>query len=250
MKSGRFALQTRVASALLVNVLSASVVVACAGEPTGTTQGTPVVSLTLVVGETLQVATIAEAQRADSAISREYRGIGPERAQLFVVGPDSVPQPLLGTVTVGRYKVRLDPEAGKRYRLWGSIDGRTVTAETVAPSRFVVRRPSSDTITAADGDVGPALFTVPYDFESSGATGYEARVMTLDGSIELSAALDASQGELLLFRREPGLRQLVLLAYNNDASEWLLRTTPRSNLTGAFGGFGAALVERRALVLP
>lgn len=53
---------------------------------------------------------------------------------------------------------------------------------------------------------------------------------------------------MLVVFRAPGVRELLLLAYNVDAAEWLVRTTPRSNLVGAFGMFGGALMARRWVV--
>ena len=52
--------------------------------------------------------------------------------------------------------------------------------------------------------------------------------------------------------RVSGVRELVdrtFLAFNSDAAEWLLRSTPRSNILGGFGAFGAALEVRRPFVV-
>ena len=152
----------------------------------------------------------------------------------------------------GRYAIELLVQRGEHYRLVGKIDEQPVFAETLVPRNFAVRVPAADTITAADGgsfDLLSDLFvSVPYRFDSEGASAYDVVVIGERRGLTLNL-LERAEGEVLL-RRGDAVRNVAFIAYNADAAEWLGRRTPRSNIPGAFGGFGAASVVWRKLWIP
>jgi hypothetical protein len=123
----------------------------------------------------------------------------------------------------------------------------------VVPTTFTILQPVRDTITTADGTAcGTPLFPwfcVPYRFEFDGPPAFDYRVYHPTGLLEFVATIRSYQGQLVFLPADT-VRAVAFLAYNEDAAEWLQRETPRSNISGAFGGFGAALVVRRKLFVP
>lgn len=222
---------------------------ACRQFPSGPVRATPVVSLTLVEGESTQVATITRAAPADAQVPTQFSGLRPEDVRLSVTDDSGRDYTLVATDSLGHYQVALSPRRGARYRLSGLIDGVSVQAETTVPTQFLVTTPPGDTISAQNGVVNPVMLLVPYVFVSTGATAYECRVATQAGAVQYAARLQAARGEMV-FLRSPETHAVILLAYNADAAEWLVRSTPHGNIAGAFGGFGAAIFVRRTLVAP
>lgn len=223
----------------------------CESIPSSPQERSAVVSLTLVAEESLQIATITEAARADSALPGQPAVIGPARVALQVVDDSGTIHPLVFDSAAGRYSLALVPQRGARYGLHGSIDGRAVLGETTVPLIFDIASPAADTITEAHGapcgGVALPLLCVPYVFRADGPTAFEYRVLSPSGTLQFAGALDGDTG-VMLIPIDSGERSLVVLAYDGNAAEWLLRDTPRSNLSGAFGSFGAALLVRRRLV--
>jgi hypothetical protein len=225
-----------------------SLCAACGHVPAGPDRATPVVSLILIADESLHTATITQAGRADSAFPAEPVPIGPERVDLRVIDDAGGVHPLVPDSTAGRYRVALTVARGTRYRLTGTIDGEVVQAETTVPATFVIVVPANDTITEADGTLCSYVgfedaLCVPVVFDFDGPPAFEYRVQpTGEGYF----ALRYDGG--FLFRRHSGIRTVTIFAFNSDAAEWLLRFTPRTNVLGAFGAFGAALKVRRTLV--
>ncbi len=178
--------------------------------------------------------------------------ITPDRVDLRVVDDGGTAYPLSPDTVPGTFEATLVPRRGERYRLIGTIDGRAVTAQTIVPQTFAVQSPAGDTITNAAGapcrGILPRL-CVPYTFAFQGPPGFEYRVSLASGQLESVGALRSYEGELV-FLRGAEVRTVAVLAYNAEAAEWLLRSTPRTNIAGAFGGFGAALIERRKLFAP
>lgn len=221
--------------------------------PTDAGRRTPVISLTLIADESVHVATISEAARADSAIPARAAGIDSSRVDLRIVDDSGAVRPLLPDSVPGRYSVFVVARRGARYRLEGSIDGTAVFAETVVPTTFTINQPVRDTITTADATpCGTFLFPrfcVPYVFEFDGPAAFAYVVFSPNGLGEFGTTLRSYQGQLL-FLPSDSVRAVAFLAYNEAAAEWLLRETPRSNISGAFGGFGAALVTRRNVFIP
>jgi hypothetical protein len=210
---------------------------------------TPVLSLTLVADEPTQVATITEGARPDTALPTEPRGIGPARVSLSVLDEAGDSYPLVPQDSLGHYRVTLAPRAGATYRLAGEIDAVPVSAHTTVPALFEIRAPPGDTISTADGTASLVTLTVPVEFLLVGATTVECRVISPTGAVVGAGDIAGTRGTLV-FLRDRDVRSLVFLAYNLDAADWLVRSTPRGNVEGAFGGFGGALLARRALVAP
>lgn len=236
----------------MASTVSSSLVVAAAGcqrIPGEPVAPTAVISLTLVAGESLQVASVTEGLPAQSSIPSEDPGIAPERVALAVIGPCGAEHVLEPASPFGRYVIRLTPIAGERYYLTGTIDGRAVEAETAIPTSFEVSLPAGDTITVSDGTATLVTLVVPYRFASVGAAAYGFLVIRPDGTLEAGGTLRAETGELV-FLRSPEVRDVLILAYDLGAAEWLGRSVPRGNIQGAFGGFGGALVVRRTLATP
>jgi hypothetical protein len=169
---------------------------------------------------------------------------------LRVATDEGTAAPLVGYGENGRYAVRISVQPGHTYRLLGTIAGTPISAETTVPSEFNVSSPARDTVTPADGTGFPPLIHVPYVFSSRGALGYEVRVVTLDGVVEQVAFLREPVGQMPLVLRDSGVRRLVFLGYDGNASAWLGSSTPRSSVAGAFGAFGSALAVRGKFVSP
>jgi hypothetical protein len=208
-------------------------------------------SLTLIAGRPTHLAFIADGVPPESLRTNDAQGLTAERVDLWVVDPDGGEHPLAEGEGPGVFVVTMDVSPGRRYELRGTIDDRPVTAHTVVPAAFTIRTPAGDTITTADAtDKVVGFFSVPYVFEHEGASAFEVRILVTDGTLRyVRGVLDRPAGTLS-FVPDSMVRELAFLAYNADAAEWLLRRTPRSNLTGAFGGFGAALLRRRWVWLP
>ncbi len=235
------------AASVLTGITACFVTAACRQIPTAPSQRTPVLSLTLIADESLHVATITEASRGDSTIPSIFVGIDPGRVTLQVIDPDGAAHPVTAAGEPGRYVVILPVRRGQRYILVGTIDDESVSAETVVPERFTILVPAADTITAADGVPSLVIVRVPYTLDGDGVSAVEVQVS--DGTTNRGQIIERKEGELV-FLRSNIIRDVAFVAYNADAAEWLVRSTPRSNLTGAFGGFGAAIVVRRKLWIP
>ena len=230
-------------------MLAAASTAACRELPVSSGTRPVTISFTLVAGDSVQVAFLTEALPPDSITPMRFRGAAPSRVQLCVLDDLGASYPLEAADTGGRFVAHLTVQSGRHYRLEGEVDGLPVSAETTVPARFEIARPVGDTISAGSDDPISILRTVPYDFVADGATGFEYRVLRADGSVELSGGLRTASGSLLFFRT-PEVRTAVFLAYNSDAAEWLMRVTPRGNVAGAFGAFGAALTLTRIVLLP
>jgi hypothetical protein len=215
--------------------------------PSGPTM--PVVNLTLIPGEALQVATVTRAARADSTIPNRLVPWPSPAIALELLDDQGNVSTLEPRAQPGWYEVRLDVESGHTYRLQGEIDGRRISAITTIPPSFSVVVPARDTIQIGDGTVGAFYFRVPYLFEAVGAGGFACVLRDTQGN-SLSCTVGIGPTGELAMQYQSGLQQVWLLAYNADAANWLLHTTPITNVTGALGGFGAALVVRRWVLLP
>jgi len=222
---------------------------ACRELPAGPARATPIISFTLLAGESTQVATITEAARADSTLPSEPRPIDPARVRLSVLDDAGLPYPLIPLDTAGHYRVSISPRAGATYRLAGTIESVPVAAQTTVPGAFAITTPAGDTITGDDGMVTLVTLQVPLRYDAAGVTTVECRVVQVTGKVTSCGGGSYGSGTLV-FLRDPAPGTVLFLAYNRDAAEWLTRATPRGNVTGAFGGFGSALTARRNVLAP
>jgi hypothetical protein len=250
----------RRASALAAQLVLGSLAAgACHEVPAGPVTATPVITMTLIAGESLQVATITEAMRADSVIPVQPPGIPGARVALLVTDDSGVVAPLVPDSGSGRYVLRMRVRPGAAYRLEGEVADRPVRAVTTVPSRFAIREPAGDTIRAAAGNC-PVPFSdyvlfgfacVRGAFDVEGVAAIEYRVRSPTGEAEWSNDLAAPAGDLV-FRRLAGVRRVIFVGYNQEAWDWLsaVGNPIYGNVSGVLGYFGAALVERRYLETP
>lgn len=222
---------------------------ACRAIPTSPPPRTVVVSFTLIADDTLHFAYITEASRADSAIPSDFAGVGPGRVSLHVVDPTGEEHPVAAMESPGKYFVKVMVRRGLTYQLTGTIDGELVSAETTVPQDFAILVPRGDTITSADGTANFVAITVPYVFDAEGVSSVAVRVFAGGGLRRQGQVVESSEGELF-FLLNDAIRDIAFLAYDSGATEWLVRSTPRSNVAGAFGGFGSAILVRRKLWVP
>lgn len=209
---------------------------------------TPVFSLILVAGESLQVGSITLAAPADSAIPDAAVPAAAGAIALTVTDPVGNGFPVVAGPVPGQFLVHFTPVPNTAYALSGTMYGVPVTARAVVPASFAMLIPAADTIRIADGSATLATLRIPYEFQSLGAAGFAYRVIA-GGALELAAPLRSPRGEIVV-AREPQLRRLAVLAYDDAAAGWLVSGTPRSNVAGAFGCFGAALLVRRYVDAP
>lgn len=212
--------------------------------------GSASISMTLVASDSIQTAYVTQGTSADSSIPPVTVGIGASRVSLRVLDDVGGVFVLTPDVVVGRYRAILSPVLGRRYHLAGSIDGVSVSAETMVPARFAVLTPLSDTLTGAtcSNFVVVDLVCVAFQMDFDAAPAFEFRVASGVNAGRLTLVRVASGS--LVYSRDPVVRVLDILAYNGDAAAWLFSSTPHSNVTGAFGGFGAAIALRKALYTP
>ena len=237
-------------SSAVAAVLGAS---ACWDAPTAALRPTPVVELTLVAGENYQVAFVSLGTDADSVIPDGGVPVPGDQVRLRIEDDSGHVWPL-AAVTPGRFGAAVSPQPGKYYRLAGSVVGRDVMARTQVPSSFSLAAPDRDTVTVAD--TVPCIQRMPPDvvcfrarFESDGAT--LVRYFAPGGRVGVAPARGpvGDSGEVWLYRSDQ-LREIAFVAYNADAAAWLWASAPRSNVAGAVGGFGGAVVVRRAVFIP
>lgn len=215
---------------------------ACADVPSGNQGPTPAVSLTLVVGDTLQVASVTLATPADSILPREGVPVAAADVNLRVVDDSAVAFPLMPTATPGRYEVVLAPGSGRSYRLQGTILGRAVSFATSTPQRFDVVSLPNDTITPADtvpcrfsfGQV--ACFSVVTDSDQP------VGVLCFTASNQLPSVCAAADGSQLRVPSAPGTRDILIFGYTADALRFRLAETVAQ--------FGSAVMIRRTAVFP
>jgi len=235
----------------------ASVVVgasACWDTPTALARSTPVISLTLVEGESYQLAFVSLGTDADSTIPDASVPIPAAQVQLRIEDDSGHVWPLQASVIPGRFVAALSPHRGEYYRLSGSVVGRVVTARTRVPASFSLAAPPGDTLTALD--------TAPCTRTPAETTACIRVRVELDGAVEVGYIVSGSVGPYpergllrevggeVWFFRSDFVRDVVFLAYNADAAGWLWRSTARGNVAGAFGGFGAAIALRRKVYIP
>jgi hypothetical protein len=230
---------------------------ACWESPTAGRRPTPVVSLILVEGESLQVASVTFASRADSTFPPEPVPVPAELVSLRLEDDSGNTWPLTFAGVPGKFSAAMSPRRGLHYRLRGTVVERAIATETRVPAVFTLLEPAGDTVTAAD--------TVPC-LQSFGLRDVCVQaVVTLDGTGSFAyQVLDPAypawpffeagwfQGTTAELRFVHGdrVREVVLWAPNGDAYAWLSSPNIRGNVAGAFGGFGAVLTVHRKVYIP
>jgi len=233
----------------LLSCVVAAVFVACRSsvEPAG--GGIPVISLVLLGGDSIQMGTITLSARPDSAIPDVAAPADESQLALEIVDAGGNRFPLVAGPEPGQFTAAFTALAGERYELSGSAYGRSVSASTVVPATFDIVAPAADTIRLSDGIPTIATLRVPYRFNVVGADGFALFQLAPDGSLQSSGRLREAEGEMVL-SRSPGIRPLILVAYDPGAAACQVALRPAGNITGALGCFGSALKRDRFVDAP
>ncbi|MEK7667282.1 MAG: hypothetical protein AAB409_01390 [Gemmatimonadota bacterium] len=227
---------------------------ACWEAPTAAPGPTPVVSLILVEGESLQVASVTFASPADSTFPPEPVPVPTELVSLRIEDDSGNAWPLTFTGVPGKFSAAMSPRRGQRYRLSGTVMERTIAAETRVPAVFTLLEPAGDTVTAAD--IVPCQhFEIPGEvcvrlvvaFDGPGFLYCQVQDQT--PPLFPYCAFDGTTAELRIDRADR-IRDVVFLASNGGAYGWLALPDSPGNVAGAFGGFSAILTFRRKLYVP
>ena len=231
----------------LLLVVAVALITACR-DPIATFSGpTPAISLTLVAGETLQVATVTIATPADSLLPREGVPAAPADVQLRLEDDSGGVWSARPLATPGRFGFAVSPEPGRRYRLLGSVRARPVSAATTVPTRLDLVSLPADTITPADSvPCAGARFDDELCFPFVTATdqplAISCTVAPRDPSrLEPCFYTDPTHRELRL-ARSAATRELLVIGRNSDATH--------SKVAATVTRFGGALLVRRAVALP
>lgn len=225
---------------------------ACWDAPTSSLAPTPVVSLTLVEGESLQVATITVTTPGDSTIPIRGVPVAAGSVSLIIQDDSGHGWPLAPTTDPSKYTAAMSPGRGASYRLQGTVLGLAIAAETRAPNEFAMISPAADTITAADtvpcaqygAFGGRVCLSVALRGEALSRVDY----VVVDHTAHTVERLYGDH-ERIFVSRSDRIRDFVVVAYNADAALWL-SVRAGGNVTGALGGFGVGLVVRRKLYIP
>ncbi|NOT10089.1 MAG: hypothetical protein HOP28_18000 [Gemmatimonadales bacterium] len=224
---------------------------ACATTPTAGSEPNPIVSLTLVAGHASHFAFVTRGARPDSTIPAYLDPIviPPHLVALRIVDPSGAVHAVVPDVVAGRYRAELSVVPGGRYRLEGTIAGRSVSAMTEIPGEFELLQPTQDTIRLTKTGPSPVVSaTIPLQFRGEGVAFVAGRGAGVQGGAVLGAGLTLGGDGLVLTVFGPGVYTLELYAYNRDAYDWLVRKNPRGNMSGAFGGFTGAILRTRTVI--
>lgn len=213
----------------------------------------PVVSLVLIAGQPQHEAVITFAAPASGPIPSTPFPVPPSEVHLGVRDDAGTLHSLDPTGEPARFRVRVNAVPAHQYLLEGTIRGEPVAAETTVPARFDMLEPAGDTLRAPAPGTGAAFWEAPYRFETNGGAGFSLQLVQASDSVTVVGSLRARSGvwDLLLpptFDYTAPLH-LRILALDQAAAQWLLNSTPRSNIRGALGGFGSALPLVRPLVV-
>lgn len=202
---------------LALSALGCTTAAGCWENPTSAFDPIPVVSLTLVEGDSLQVASVSITTPGDSAIPHQGIPLPPDSVDLQVADDSGHVWPLVPSTTPGRFTVAMALRRGARYELRGAVMGRAVAAENRAPAEFAMTRPAGDTITVADTapcEEPYSLFAnvcVPVSLVVE-AGGTVLCVLTQPGASR-DPFCSVSGDQLRLESRSDSVRDLVVFAY-------------------------------------
>jgi len=245
---GGVAIRNRIAEVLLGALAAA--LAACAPPTAGPRERLPVVSMTLVAGRATHTANVTWGARADSVIPIFPNDVPPDLVQLTVIGPDGSRYPIAPDPALQRFKADLPVEQGGLYRLEGTIDGRTVAASTVVPSVFEVREPAEDTVqVVADANRLFVTASLPLRIAGPEVRFVVSYLVDDHGTLQAGGTAQPADDSLRISAPSRGHWTLELLGFNAAGYDWLGRRNPRGNVTGATGGFTAAVLRSKVLLI-
>lgn len=228
-------------------VLACAVAAACWDGPTSTLEPIPVVSLTLVEGDSLQVASVTITTPGDSVVPVLAVPVAAGSVDLEIEDDSGQVWSLAPTTTLGKFTAAMSPRRGARYQLRGSVTGRAIAVDTRAPTVFALTTPAADTITAADTAAcnghHPGL-CVPYAVVAEDGL---AVTFAVTNSAHEREYVFADQGQVYWITRSDDVRDLFAIARvsaGRPEARWL------GNRREVLVTFGVNLVVRRKLYIP
>ena len=204
-------------------------------------------SLTLVEGDSVQVASVTITTPGDSVVPDRGVPVPAGSVQLEIEDDSGQVWPLAPTTTLGKFTAAMSPRRGARYQLRGSVMGRAIAVETRAPTVFALTTPEADTITAADtapcaGSYGGVC--VPYAVDAEDGL---AVIFTVTNGAHEREYVFADQGQIHWITRSDDVRDLfaiALVSAGRPEARWL------GNREEVLVTFGVNLVVRRKLYIP
>ncbi len=179
--------------------------------------------------------------------------IQPEETSLELVHPDGTRAGWdVDPEAAGVYVASLPIAASATYRLSGTLGGRLVSATTRVPGPLMLAPPLGDTIFLEGSEPEPGGAVTGRTLIAWQASG--ATVLVVDSALVLFSTrfTHGSEADLGVRQPRPGQRigpSIGFLALNRDGDRYLFNLTgPETNLSGAFGVFGAASHTRRVVV--
>lgn len=235
---------------LALGAIGLAAVAACWDDPTHALDPVPVVSLTLVDGDPLQVASVTITTPGDSAIPRGGVPASAASVDLELADDSGHVWRLDPTGTAGRFAAAMTVRRGARYHLRGTVLDRAVLEEARAPVEFAMTRPASDTIRVTDtapcaersiwGDT-----CVPVALVDSGAVSVWYVISDTGFAQPFPVLL---RGDQVHLERSDRVRDLVVMAVYYTTAAGAAVTSVYDG--GAIVTFRVMLVVRRKLYIP
>ncbi len=221
----------------------------------GPSSPAPIVQALLIAGDSLQIASVEWMARADSPIYFNRRPIDSSLVHLALVLPGGATVPFTpvyeppGGAFVGRYGAATRAAYGATYQLQGTVAGHALSAAITTPDSLRILQPA-DTLRLSYGSCYYSC-EVPFHWIAAGAVQYQyiqgkngvfvgygyGYVADTVGSIALAHPSQAAD-----------TTDLVVFALEAQAAAFLHSATPKGNISGVFGLFGAASRGRRVLI--
>jgi hypothetical protein len=170
-------------------------------------------------------------------------------ADLSPIAPDSVDLALAsGAVSArliavpdsaGFFRAELAIRRGGRYRLTGTVAGRSIHAETIVPSAFTIDEPADPVVVTLDE------ITTPFRWHAEGAGGFLALGARLS-PLAANATRDTI-GLIYLDPRERSKSSIQVIAITAETHAYFFALTGRGNVHGGFGVLGGGIATHRAV---
>jgi len=236
-----------------LGALAALAGLACWDAPTATSGPTPVVSLILAEGESLQVASVTLTTPGDSSFPSEPVSVPAEQVGLRVEDDSGNAWPLSSTGAAGRFSAVISPRRGLLYHLRGTVMGHPIEADTRVPAVFELVTPAGETVTSADTVpcypptwMGEICVRLVVESDCPGPVACQVRDQA--GPTSVYCYFSSGTGELRLLQPDR-IREVVLMTRNGDADTWRGRD-PLGRPPDAVWRFGAAVALSRRVSIP